>query len=100
MQGAAGVGLSAAGLASLAGCGGQSMPAIPAASDPPLETPALRLSSIPAVCLAPQYVAEELLRAEGFTDIQYVGQNLGIDALLSGAVDLTMLDLGSAIGQL
>ena len=27
----------------------------------------------PAICVAPQYVAEELLRAEGFTDVRYVG---------------------------
>ena len=26
----------------------------------------------PNICFAPQYVAEELLRAEGFTDIRYV----------------------------
>ena len=27
---------------------------------------------IPGICIAPQYVAEELLRAEGFTDVRYV----------------------------
>jgi NitT/TauT family transport system substrate-binding protein len=32
----------------------------------------VRLLKIPAICLAPQYVSEELLRAEGFTDIRYV----------------------------
>ena len=26
----------------------------------------------PGICIAPQYVAEELLRAEGFTDVRYV----------------------------
>ena len=26
----------------------------------------------PGICVAPQYVVEELLRAEGFTDIRYV----------------------------
>ena len=26
----------------------------------------------PGICIAPQYVAEDLLRAEGFTDIRYV----------------------------
>ena len=29
-------------------------------------------SQIASLCLAPQYVAEDLLRAEGFTDVQYV----------------------------
>ena len=27
---------------------------------------------IPAICVAPWFVAEDLLRAEGFTDIRYV----------------------------
>jgi NitT/TauT family transport system substrate-binding protein len=30
------------------------------------------LGKFPSACLAPQYAAEELLRAEGFTDISYV----------------------------
>src|SRR5215472_405203 len=37
-----------------------------------LETTTVRIAKIGAICLAPQYVAEELLRAEGFTEIQYV----------------------------
>ena len=37
-----------------------------------LETTTVRIGKIGAICLAPQYVAEELLRAEGFTEIQYV----------------------------
>jgi NitT/TauT family transport system substrate-binding protein len=42
------------------------------AADGPLETTTVRIGKNPGVCLAPQYVAEELLRAEGFTDIRYV----------------------------
>jgi NitT/TauT family transport system substrate-binding protein len=41
------------------------------AADGPLETTAIRLGKTPNVCTAPQLVAEELLRAEGFTDIRY-----------------------------
>jgi len=37
-----------------------------------LETTKLRLVRTTSICQAPQYVAEELLRGEGFTDIQYV----------------------------
>jgi NitT/TauT family transport system substrate-binding protein len=37
-----------------------------------LETTTVRIEKVPAICLAPQYVSEELLRAEGFTDIRYV----------------------------
>ena len=42
------------------------------AAEGPLETTAVRLSKVPALCFAPQYAADELLRAEGFTDIRYV----------------------------
>jgi NitT/TauT family transport system substrate-binding protein len=42
------------------------------AAEPPLETTKLRLVRTPSICQAPQYVAEELLRGEGFTEIQYV----------------------------
>lgn len=40
------------------------------AAEPPPETTRIRLSST-SVCSAPTIVAEELLRAEGFEDIQY-----------------------------
>jgi NitT/TauT family transport system substrate-binding protein len=43
------------------------------AAEEPLET-TVRILKNPAICLAPQYIAEELLRAEGFTDIRYVDQ--------------------------
>jgi NitT/TauT family transport system substrate-binding protein len=42
------------------------------AAEGALETTTLRIAKVGAICLAPQYVAEELLRAEGFTEIQYV----------------------------
>src|SRR5258708_36249129 len=37
-----------------------------------LETTTVRLAKIDSICIAPQHIAEELLRAEGFTDIRYV----------------------------
>jgi NitT/TauT family transport system substrate-binding protein len=37
-----------------------------------LETNTVRIANLQGICIAPQYVAEELLRAEGFTDIRYV----------------------------
>jgi NitT/TauT family transport system substrate-binding protein len=43
-----------------------------AAADPPLETTTVRLAKWPVSCIAPQFVAEALLRAEGFTDVRYV----------------------------
>jgi NitT/TauT family transport system substrate-binding protein len=60
-------GLGGVGLSSLSG-GGQSR-----ASEPPPEITTIRLAKTPITCVAPQYVAAELLRIEGFTDIQYVG---------------------------
>jgi NitT/TauT family transport system substrate-binding protein len=56
----------------------------------PLETTTVRLPNLPGLCIAPQYVAEELLRAEGFTDVRYVhlapGSNTP-EGIASGEVD-------------
>ena len=66
------------------------------ASEPPPETTRLRLGKVPSICLAPQYVAEELLRAEGFSQIQYVGEGLsaaglpGAQAMGAGQFDISM----------
>jgi len=62
------------------------------AAEPPPETTRIRLVSIPGVCVAPQYVAEELLRVEGFTDVQYVKLKLDelYKAFASGDVDISM----------
>jgi len=63
-------------------------------AEPPLETTRIRLVQLPTVCQAPQYVAEELLRAEGFTDVQYIkkaGATKAIEpALASGEADINM----------
>jgi NitT/TauT family transport system substrate-binding protein len=45
-------------------------PATPASAEPPPETTKLRLVRESSVCLAPVYFAEEMLKAEGFTDVQ------------------------------
>src|SRR6516165_3038055 len=36
------------------------------------EITSVRIAKSPSICNAPRYVAQELLRAEGFTDISYV----------------------------
>jgi NitT/TauT family transport system substrate-binding protein len=41
-------------------------------AEAPLETTAIRVVKNQGICYAPQYVAEELLRDEGFTDIRFV----------------------------
>ena len=61
------------------------------AADPPLETTRIRLLRNPAICFAPLYVAEELLRSEGFTDVQYVQGSGRLDDekfLGTGGVDI------------
>jgi NitT/TauT family transport system substrate-binding protein len=42
------------------------------ADEPALETTTVRFGKFPAICFAPQYICEALLRAEGFTDVRYV----------------------------
>jgi NitT/TauT family transport system substrate-binding protein len=58
-------------------------------AEPPPETTRLRIARLPYdhACMAPSYMAEELLQAEGFTDIQYVTVT-GQDDIASGRVDL------------
>ena len=63
------------------------------AAEPPLETTTIRLAKISGICIAPQYVAEALLRAEGFTDIRYVASEAGIgqsEAIARGEVDFSL----------
>jgi len=42
------------------------------AQDAPPETTTIRLAKNDGICIAPQYIANELLRLEGFTDVQHV----------------------------
>ena len=49
------------------------------AAEGALETATVRVLKFPGICVAPQYVAEELLRAEGFTDIRYVDAGPSVD---------------------
>jgi hypothetical protein len=68
-------GLTLAGTAGLVGLHARLVTA-----EPPPETTTLKIFNGPATCLAPQLVAEDLLRAEGFTDLQYVSPRLGRSA--------------------
>jgi NitT/TauT family transport system substrate-binding protein len=60
------------------------------AAEAPPETTRLRLCNRPSLCEAPVYVAEELLRGEGFADITYLkrDQDKIYDALAAGDVDI------------
>ena len=57
----------------LAALGGSLLhPASISAAESPPETTSVTLAKTPALCAAPQFIAEELLRAEGFTEIRFV----------------------------
>ena len=70
-----------------------------AAAEPPPETTKLRLPRIPGICVAPQYVAADLLMAEGFSDVQYVKLEGDLRALASGEIDIAMAFVAPAIMQ-
>jgi NitT/TauT family transport system substrate-binding protein len=63
-----------------------------ASGEPPPETTRLRIAQVPSICVAPQYIVGELLKAEGFGDIAYVKTTLaGLSKVLaSGEVDVSL----------
>jgi len=78
---------------SLAGAAGlvRAPPAL--AAEGQLETTTVRLVRDPGICLAPQYAAEELLRAEGLTDVRYLEAPSDADTaqmIASGEGDFTL----------
>jgi len=68
-------------------------------AEPPPETTRLRLARYPYdhACLAPEWVAEELLRAEGFTDIQYRTTADAMGELAAGKIDFAGADVMSLL---
>src|SRR5438309_9086447 len=70
-----------------------------ALAEPPPETTRIRLVRSPAICISPLYLAEELLRLEGFTEIEYVRLtgNLFTQAVATGQVDLAMNFIGPLV---
>jgi NitT/TauT family transport system substrate-binding protein len=102
VQTAAGLGLSVAGGALLGGCANQVAPFFAGSTGDRLETTRIRLSKIAGICVAPQYVADDLLKAEGFTDVQYVQieQTNPYPAFASGDVDISMAFVAPFIVQL
>ena len=71
-----------------------------AAADPPPETTSIKFFQYKTACWAPQYVAEDLLREEGFTDIQYIkGEKIDESEVLlqAGEIDFR---LGNAAWQI
>jgi NitT/TauT family transport system substrate-binding protein len=70
------------------------------AAEPPPETTRLTLAQISGLCVAPQYMAEELLQGEGFTEVQYIktGGNVETFRVLdSGEAQISMAFVGPFI---
>jgi len=77
-------------LAGAAGCLG--LHARQGAAEPVPETTRIRFVHDPSLCVTPQYLAEELLRADGFNEVQYVEatDGLGTKLIAAGGADMMM----------
>jgi NitT/TauT family transport system substrate-binding protein len=78
---------------SLAGAAGLFRVPRSLAAEGALETTTVRLLKFPGICIAPQYAAEELLRAEGFTEIRYVDAGPSVELSVKvgrGEADFTL----------
>src|SRR5215510_11823792 len=76
-----------------AGAAGLLRPPPVAAADARLGTTPARFFKNRVICVVPQYAAESLLRAEGFTDVSYVEVQPADEvpkAIADGRVDFTM----------
>jgi NitT/TauT family transport system substrate-binding protein len=83
--------------ASLAGAAGLVGASKSVYAEPPPETTTVRLAKLPGICVAPQYAAEELLRAEGFSEIRYVETGSGLPSsqrMAAGEIDFSMNFVG------
>jgi NitT/TauT family transport system substrate-binding protein len=63
------------------------------AAEGPPETTVVRIANRHALCNAPQHVAEELLRAEGFTEVRYIDT---APAATAGAIAESKIDFSMA----
>ena len=68
-----------------------------ASAEPPPETTKIRLAKTTSMCWAPQYIADELLKAEGFADVSYLEMPVGVPVskvLASREIDIIMNFVG------
>src|SRR5262252_262487 len=82
--------LTNAAFAGAAGLGGVGAWGKTLAAEGTLETTTVRMPGANVICIAPSFVAEELLRAEGFTDIRYVSGTGNMEPLARGEVDFDL----------
>lgn len=73
-----------------------------AAAEAPPETTRLRIGRGPSLCTAPPFVAEELLKGEGFTDLEYVPTDIGsiTKSLAAGTTDISLHFAGPLVIEL
>ena len=72
-------------------------------AEPPPETTRFRIAHGPFICYAPQFLAEEFLRLEGFTEIEYVpvpADNTYVSMVREGKVDLGIFGPSSAVAAI
>jgi NitT/TauT family transport system substrate-binding protein len=89
--------LSAAGAAGIAGARGS------LADEGPPETTTIRLKKQTVICFAPLYVVETFLRAEGFSDVQYVTAGSGladVRMIVQGDLNFDVTFAGAIVHQL
>jgi NitT/TauT family transport system substrate-binding protein len=70
---------------------GRRLSALP--QEAPPETARVRLARSPSLCVAPQYVVDELLAAEGITQVDYLATDSGpllSEAIASGQIDFSL----------
>ena len=89
------------GTAALAGTGALlGLQSYSLAAEPPPETTRIKLAyHSRSLCHAPLYVAEDSLRGEGFTDVQYVKTTAVEKALATGEVDIVTHFCGPLVTQ-
>jgi NitT/TauT family transport system substrate-binding protein len=86
-------GLSVAGAAGLLGA------RRPLADEGPPEVTTIRLRKSSVICVAPRYLAGDLLRAEGFTDVRYIA-DLPPDAVAHGELDFDIQTASWVVSEL
>jgi NitT/TauT family transport system substrate-binding protein len=65
------------------------------------ETTTIRLAKMPGICIAPQYVAEDLLKTEGFTDVQYFESGINLyPGFASNKIDISIAFIAPFIFEL
>jgi NitT/TauT family transport system substrate-binding protein len=88
-------------LAGASALGATSLLGLPrfARAEPAPETTRIRLAPAPVICTAPMRLAEELLRMEGFSEIEYVALSAepGPNVVAAGRADFTQWDVAALL---